>query len=164
MVPCQAWLGWRMAVGGAVKARPSAVRGADQILVGAVAPAMFWSDFHSSQLVPSLSVNTRGSMDPPWLTWQMNRLAGGGSGPWGDDPEAEPMHSLAGEVDFTRSVKYSTNVDPKWWRSGAQVKPGADQAGSDGMASKTGPHPPTAVPDSIGTFMIVPGPPSLAIK
>ena len=33
---------------------------------------MFWSDLHSIQLVPSLSVKTRGSIEPPWPRWQMN--------------------------------------------------------------------------------------------
>ena len=37
----------------------------DQILVGTVAPPMFWSDLKSIQFVPSSSVNTLGSIEPP---------------------------------------------------------------------------------------------------
>src|SRR5664280_156547 len=164
MLPCQGSSGCRMTVGLAVKAMPSPVSGADQIFVGVEDPPMFWSDFQIIQLVPLSSVNTRGSIEPPWLTWQIYGLTMGVNGPVGDAPVAAPMHSIAGEVDFTRAVKYNTNVDPKRWRSGAQVKPGAAHGGNVGMTSVIAPHRPAAVPDATGAFIVTPAPPSLRMR
>ena len=50
---------------------PSAVSRWDHSLVGVVDPAMFWSDFQSIQSVPPGPVKTRGSIEPPWSSWQM---------------------------------------------------------------------------------------------
>ena len=64
MVPCHGSSGPMRAWGVPVSARPSAESGCDHMVVGVVAPPMFWSDFHSIQ-VPWASANTRGSMEPP---------------------------------------------------------------------------------------------------
>ena len=51
---------------------------------------MFWSDFHSIQEVPSASVKTRGSIDPPRSSWQMNGVGPGGERPGGGGADGVP--------------------------------------------------------------------------
>ena len=65
MVPCHGSSGNIRNEGSPIRVVPSADSRCDHILVGVGDPAMFWSDFHSIQGVPSEFTNTRGSIDPP---------------------------------------------------------------------------------------------------
>ncbi len=79
--------------------------GWDQSLVGVEAPPMFWSDFQSIQRAPEPSTNTRGSIDPPWSSWQMKGAGRARKGPVGAFPNASPMHWVAGSDPFSIAVK-----------------------------------------------------------
>ncbi len=66
------------------------------------------SDFQIRYVVPSTSVNVRGSIDPRWSSWQTNGCGSAVNGPSGDGPDAMPMHWSAGSVPTTIEVKYKT--------------------------------------------------------
>ena len=88
MVPCQGSSGDSRNDGLPSSWVPSSERRCDHILVGVFDPPMFWSDFHSIHGVPSSSTKTRGSMEPPWSSWQMNGAAAAVKGPVGESEKA----------------------------------------------------------------------------
>src|SRR4030081_893052 len=92
MEPCQAWSGDMRNDGLPRRRAPSVDRRCDHILVGVAGPPMFWSDFHSIHGVPSPSTNTRGSMEPPWSSWQMIGAGWAVNGPGGEVAEALARH------------------------------------------------------------------------
>ncbi len=78
MVPCHGRSGESSRWGLPSRREPSGDSCCDHITVGVVAPPMFWSDFHSIHGVPSPSTKTRGSMVPPWSSWQRKGSGRGG--------------------------------------------------------------------------------------
>ena len=66
---------------------------------------MFWSDFHTIQFRPSGSVKTRGSIEPPWSSWQIIGSGWAVNGPVAEGEKALPMHSVGGTTPLTMAVK-----------------------------------------------------------